>query len=138
MFNTKRIIFLIGLLSLVTLTGALLAGPAFAEPKSRGDHGKTLICHYNSVTVYALDEDGFPTSEVLEAIGWYYRNVDTASVEDHMDMHGDWVINGEEGQTTGDCDTVDVDLDGEADAAEQRAEDEAQEEEDRLDALETD
>ena len=135
MFNTKRIIFLIGLLSLVTLTGALLAGPAFAEPKS-SEHAKTLICHYNDAEV--VDED---TGDLLEAIGWYFRNVDTASVEDHMLNHGvdaanmDFVIAGSDRV----CDTVEEDLDGEADAREQAEEDRLQaleDEADRLDALE--
>ena len=57
MFNSKRIIFLIGLLSVVAVSGALLAGPAFAK----GDKvkGKVEFCHYQGyeAAVMGLDEN---------------------------------------------------------------------------------
>ena len=94
MFNSKRIIFLIGLLSIVALTGALMAGPAFAG--NGNDGSKTLLCHLNS----ELDagDDGFldsvdtPSTDDVEA-GWYLDEVDDKAVRKHM-KHGDLVIDG--------------------------------------------
>ena len=69
MFNSKRIIFLIGLLSIVTLTGALLAGPAFAS-KPASEH-KAWMCHYNGEGDPTVDStgDGVLDSEFIN-MGW--------------------------------------------------------------------
>ena len=104
MFNTKRIILAISLLSIVALTGALMAGPAFAT-KKESSH-KTMICHYNDHTVLHAE-----TLEITEMMGWYFRNVDDASVADHLANHysdddamGDFVIDDTlAGSTTADC-----------------------------------
>ena len=87
MFNTKRIIFLIGLLSLVTLTGALLARPAFAG-KPESSH-KTLVCHWNSEVDGGLDGlvGGDYAGDDLP-MGWYLDEVDDKSLRKHM-KHGD-------------------------------------------------
>ncbi len=83
MFNTKRIIFLIGLLSLVTLTGALLAGPAFAAPKS-SDHEKVLICHFAEAVDATFDaETGDMLTEAEDAY-WKVINVDPRSMDAHL------------------------------------------------------
>ena len=83
MFNSKRIIFLIGLLSLVTLTGALLAGPAFAAPKAKG-----YVCHYAAAeTLVTVVDDVTITTHEPER--WGVINVSMSSVPDHEANHFD-------------------------------------------------
>ncbi len=77
MFNSKRIIFLIGLLSLVTLTGALLAGPAFAKGPKSG------VCHYQDAQLEWTDE---VTGEFHEAedAGWVEINISDSGLPAHL------------------------------------------------------
>ena len=82
MFNTKRIIFLIGLLSLVTLTGALLAGPAFAS-KPASAH-KADICHYQ-----AFSEEVAEPFKAEEPEAWLVMWTDSKSVDKHILNHSD-------------------------------------------------
>ncbi len=95
MFNSKRIIFLIGLLSIVALTGALMAGPAFAggnggngngNGKTDSDH-RVVMCHFNDEIEYNIAGDD--TSGTLEAVGWYLKEFDLGSKAKHMANHGD-------------------------------------------------
>ncbi len=88
MFNTKRIIFLIGLLSLVTLTGALMAGPAFAKPKDGGDHGKVLICHFAEAEAATFDAEGGLLTEAEDAY-WKVINVDPSAMDAHLGDGGE-------------------------------------------------
>ena len=107
MFNTKRIIFLIGLLSLITLTGALLAGPAFA-----GKPVKVDVCHYAAAETIVTVE-GDLTIETHEPERWGVINVSESSVLDHEANHYevhdgrddtyDFEIDGELGRTMEDC-----------------------------------
>ncbi len=83
MFNSKRIIFLIGLLSIVALTGALLAGPAFAAPKAKG-----YVCHYAAAeTLVTVVDDVTITTHEPER--WGVINVSMSSVPDHEANHFD-------------------------------------------------
>ena len=90
MFNTKRIIFLIGILSLVTLTGALLAGPAFAAKKEKGngnDGSKTLICHYQEFEAAVLGVDEFGAEFVIteeQRAEWAVINIDDKALPAHL------------------------------------------------------
>ena len=92
MFNTKRIIFLIGLLSIVALTGALMAGPAFANPghgKGNGGPGttetaKVYICHYAEMVPATFDE--LSGAELTAQEDSYSKviNVDFDSQDGHL------------------------------------------------------
>ena len=92
MFNTKRIIFLIGLLSIVALTGALMAGPAFANPghgKGKGGPGaaetaKVAICHYGEERLADAD-----LGITAEDAAWAMIDVDMESEDSHVGMHSD-------------------------------------------------
>ncbi|MCH7621686.1 MAG: hypothetical protein IH870_07290 [Chloroflexi bacterium] len=80
MFNTKRIIFLIGLLSLVTLTGALLAGPAFAKgPKSSVCHWQEFQDSFTEV----IDEETTKFHEE-EPAGWVVINISDSALPAHL------------------------------------------------------
>ena len=84
MFNTKRIIFLIGLLSLVTLTGALLAGPAFAK-KDKADF-KSSVCHWQEAQVSfieVIDQDTTKFHEAEDA-GWVEINISDSALDAHL------------------------------------------------------
>ena len=129
MFNTKRIIFLIGLLSIVALTGALMAGPAFAGKPDKGLGGasdashRTTICHYQGYesALFGEVDDGTGTGGTItvevkaeELEMWMAKMVDADSVDSHMANHSpddttyDFVIAfADEG-----LDTEDVDNDG--------------------------
>ncbi len=85
MFNSKRIIFLIGLLSLVTLTGALLAGPAFAS-KPQSAH-KADICHYQ-----AFSEEVLEPFKAEEPEAWLVMWIDSESVDKHILNHSDGAL----------------------------------------------
>ena len=85
MFNIKRIALALSILGLVGLTGALLAGPAFAKaPESK--HAKFDICHYG-------DGDWVDNGNGLELVpdsdGWMVKNTSNDSVQDHLDNHTD-------------------------------------------------
>ncbi len=128
MFNSKRIIFLIGLLSIVALTGALMAGPAFAGKGGNGNGNgngtsgdashRTNICHYQEyqVEVWGVDEAGDPMlmkAEELET--WMDKTVDADSTAKHYANHGvdnvnDFEILYGEGEGTGPVDEFFVDM----------------------------
>ena len=99
MFNAKRIIFIISLLSLVAITGALMVGPAFAK----GDKGdkKVEFCHYQGyeAAVYEarLDEegdpvlaDGIPVMDLVKAEeheAWMMKNTSVNSWVKHHSVN---------------------------------------------------
>ena len=88
MFNAKRIIFFIGLLSAVALTGALLAGPAFAAPKVKVD-----VCHHadeetKSLTTFNEETQLEETTTWTERENWHMINVSERAVADHEENHG--------------------------------------------------
>ena len=89
MFNSKRIIFLIGLLSLVVVSGALLAGPAFAKKGNGNDGSKTTVCHYQEeveeVLGVEVDANGDPVVEVRgERAEWAMINIDDKALPAHL------------------------------------------------------
>ena len=111
-----RFSLVLSLLSLVALTGALLAGPAFAAPPAKVD-----VCHYAAAEDITTTVDDV-TITTHEPERWGVISVSESSVLDHeanhFDGHGeyDFEIDGEEGRTMEDCtalmtavNTVDVD-----------------------------
>ena len=133
MFTIKKIGIAFSVLALVGLVGGLMAGPAFAS-KPESAH-KTSICHYNGEDVFAAGPDeilGTVDDVLVEAMGWYFRKVDDASVEDHMANHvserdgGDFLIDDPElGDRSQECKDLvgdTEDLDAIADAEEAAAE----------------
>ena len=83
MFNSKRIILAISLLSIVVLSGALLAGPAFA-----GKPVKVDVCHYAAAETLVTVVDGI-TIETHEPERWSVVKVSESSVADHEANHYD-------------------------------------------------
>lgn len=112
MFKTKRIVLAISLLSIVALTGALLAGPAFAAKSPKVD-----VCHYaapETIVTITTDAAGDPiTITTHEPERWGVNNVSESSVADHEANHYevhdgrddkyDFEIDGEPGRTMEDC-----------------------------------
>ena len=98
MFNFKKIGITPGILGMVGLTGALMAGTAFAGKGGKGnDNGKTDsghrvdMCHFNEEIEYNVAGD--PTSGTLEAVGWYLKDFDADSQLKHEINHDDTTTN---------------------------------------------
>jgi len=87
MFNFKKIGIILSVLALVGLTGALMAGPAFAKPKGDdGDHKmmKTNVCHYQEEVDKVMSLDGVTVMVKHEDEGWANINIDNRALKAHV------------------------------------------------------
>ena len=96
MFNFKKIGIALSIMGLIALTGALMAGPAFASKKDKdlggaedGATHKMDICHFNADGDWVDDGTNTNTLELVDVDVWMFQTVDDMSGPKHIAKHNE-------------------------------------------------